>query len=483
MTDPNGSDRPEGPAQIQLYNTMTRRKEPFETIDSGKVRMYVCGVTPYASAHIGHGMSAIVFDVIRRYLEHRGYSVRHAVNFTDVDDKIIARANREGVDPLALVNRLIEEWLIETDGLGIKRATVYPRVSEEVGPIISFVEGLIAKGHAYVVEGDVYFRVRKFPGYGKLSHRSLDDLLAGARIEVDERKDDPLDFALWKAAKPGEPSWDSPWGPGRPGWHIECSAMSATYLDGEMDIHGGGADLIFPHHENEIAQSEAYLGHEPFARYWVHNGLLQLGGEKMSKSIGNLVPLRELLDRGLAPAFRLMVLQSHYRAPLTYTEEGLLAAERGLERLRVAASPGPVLPEDGTKDDPGAAAELELLIEEAPARFYAGMGDDFDTPRAVAALFELGRAINRARDAGVAPDRLEAARTTLIGLADVLGLDLAARETAAGDAKPFVDLLVQIRQELREAKQWALSDRIRDGLRELGVVVEDGPAGSTWKRA
>src|SRR5688500_13157532 len=274
--------RPDSRGPLRIYNTMTRRKEPFATIEPGKVRMYVCGVTPYASAHIGHGMSAIVFDVIRRYLEHRGYEVRHAQNFTDVDDKIIARANREGVDPLALVDRLIEEWLAETDALGTKRATVYPRVTEEIGPIIQFVEGLVAKGHAYVVEGDVYFRVRGFPGYGKLSHRSLDDLLAGARIEVDERKDDPLDFALWKAAKPGEPAWESPWGPGRPGWHIECSAMSATYLDGEMDIHGGGADLIFPHHENEIAQSEAYLGREPFARYWVHNGLLQLGGEKMS---------------------------------------------------------------------------------------------------------------------------------------------------------------------------------------------------------
>jgi cysteinyl-tRNA synthetase len=479
MTDT--TDAGQGTGQIEIYNTMTRRKEPFATIEPGKVRMYVCGVTPYASAHIGHGMSAIVFDVIRRYLEHRGYEVRHAQNFTDVDDKIIARANREGVDPLALVDRLIEEWLAETDALGTKRATVYPRVTEEIGPIIQFVEGLVAKGHAYVVEGDVYFRVRGFPGYGKLSHRSLDDLLAGARIEVDERKVDPLDFALWKAAKPGEPAWESPWGPGRPGWHIECSAMSATYLDGEMDIHGGGADLIFPHHENEIAQSEAYLGREPFARYWVHNGLLQLGGEKMSKSIGNLVPIPELIGRGLAPSFRLMVLQSHYRAPLTYTEEGLQGAERGLDRLRAAAAlDGPADEDEGGA---GGDGDLDRLREEVVTRFYAGMNDDFDTPRAIAALFDLGRGINRARTQGAPTAAVEPSRRTLVELSGVLGLDLSRRERAAGDAAPFIDLLLLLRQELRDQRQWAIADRIRDGLQELGVTIEDGATGSIWKRA
>jgi cysteinyl-tRNA synthetase len=479
MTDHNGVGHPDDRPQIRIYNTMTRRTEPFETLEPGKVRMYVCGVTPYASAHIGHGMSAIVFDVIRRYLEHRGYQVRHAVNFTDVDDKIIARANREGEDPQKLADRLVEEWLAETDALGIKRATVYPRVTQEIGPIVDFVKGLVEKGYAYEVEGDVYYRVRKFPGYGKLSHRSLDELLSGARIEVDERKADPLDFALWKAAKPGEPAWDSPWGPGRPGWHIECSAMSATYLDGEMDIHGGGADLIFPHHENEIAQSEAYLGHEPFARYWVHNGLLQLGGEKMSKSIGNLVPIPEIVQRGLAPAFRLMVLQSHYRAPLTYTEEGLQAAERGLDRLRAAAAA------DATatvSDSEQGGGDLGAVLLDTREKFYAAMDDDFDTPGAIAALFDLGRAINRARTHGAPADQVEPARQTLIELTGVLGLDLAEPVRAAGDAAPFIELLVQVRQELRSANQWALSDRIRDGLREQGVIVEDGPTGSTWKR-
>ena len=327
-------------ASIQIYNTQSRSKEPFETIEPGVVRMYVCGVTPYDSAHIGHGMSMTTFDVIRRYLEHRGYRVRHIQNFTDIDDKIIARANRDNIDPNLLTEGLIADWLAETAELNALPATHYPRATQEVGPIIEMVQGLIERGHAYEVDGDVYFRVRSFPGYGKLSHRDIDDLLSGARIEVDERKADPLDFALWKAVKPGEPSWDSPWGPGRPGWHIECSAMSSTYLDGRVDIHGGGSDLIFPHHENEIAQSEAYLGVEPFARYWVHNGLVRVGTEKMSKSLGNFVRMREILDRGLGPALRLMVLQSHYRAPLTYSEEGLQAAERGLARLRAAVRRG-----------------------------------------------------------------------------------------------------------------------------------------------
>lgn len=463
---------------IQIYNTMSRRIEPFRTIEPGRVRMYVCGVTPYDSAHIGHGMSAIVFDVIRRWLEYRGFAVRHAQNFTDVDDKIIARANREGVEPLALVDRLIAEWIAENDALGIQRATVYPRVTQEIGPIIDTVQGLIDNGFAYEVEGDVYYRVRSFPGYGKLSRRSLDELQSGARIDIDERKQDPLDFALWKAAKPGEPAWDSPWGPGRPGWHIECSAMSATYLDGELDIHGGGADLIFPHHENEIAQSEAYLGHEPFSRYWVHNGLLQLSGDKMSKSLGNMVRIKDILDRGLGPAFRLMVLQSHYRAPLTYTEEGLEAAERGLDRLRAAASGSAGEPEP---DGAASQGDLAALSRQVRARFEQAMDDDFDTPTAIAALFDLGRAINRER-AGGETDAVAAARWELIELAGLLGLSLEApRVKDAGDASPFIELLVSVRDQLRAAKQWQLSDTIRDGLKERGVLVEDGPTGSTWR--
>ena len=466
---------------LRVYNTLSRQKEPFTTIEPGKVRMYVCGVTPYDSAHIGHGMSMTVFDIIRRYLQHRGYEVRHIQNFTDIDDKIIARANREGIDPNELTEQLIAQWHVETAELNALPATHYPRATQEVGPIIAMIEGLVANGHAYPVDGDVYFRVRSFPGYGKLSHRDLDDLLAGARIEVDERKADPLDFALWKAAKPGEPWWDSPWGKGRPGWHIECSAMSSTYLDGEVDIHGGGADLIFPHHENEIAQSEAFLGHAPFARYWVHNGLVRLGGEKMSKSLGNFVRLREILDRGLGPAFRLMVLQGHYRAPLTYSEEGLLAAEKGLDRLRAAADP--TAPVTAADDADGADLDLAGAAADADRRFHEAMDDDFNSPVAVAALFDLARAINRGRAAGAPAESAESARQTLVGLSGVLGLDLSQAATGGGDAGPFIDLLLRVRQELRSAKQWVLSDLVRDELANLGILVEDTADGPVWSRA
>ena len=470
---------------IRVYNTLTRRKEPLQTIEPGRVRMYVCGVTPYDSAHVGHGMSLTTFDVIRRYLEHRGYEVRHVQNFTDIDDKIINRAHAEGIDPDELTESFINEWFSQMRALNALPATHYPRATEEVGPIIAMVQGLIDRGHAYPVEGDVYFRVRSFADYGKLSHRDLDDLLSGARIEVDERKDDPLDFALWKAAKPGEPSWESPWGLGRPGWHIECSAMSSTYLDGQVDIHGGGADLIFPHHENEIAQSEAYLGIEPFARYWVHNGLVRSGSEKMSKSLGNFVRLKEIVDRGLAPAFRLMVLQSHYRVPLTYTEEGLLAAERGLARLRAAADPqAPSTPgADESLVEDASGGDLVALAEETDRDFHAAMDDDFNAPEALAALFNLARAINRARGEGLSTEAIEPARAVLVDLAGVLGLCLDVHAPPSDvDAEPYIDLLLRVREELRQRREWALSDLIRDELGKLEVAVEDTPAGATWSR-
>ena len=478
-TTRNAEDSP-----IRIYNTMTRTKEPLRTIEPGTVRMYVCGVTPYDSAHVGHGMSLTNFDIIRRYLEHRGFEVRHIQNFTDIDDKIIDRANAEKIDPDELTESYIAELFTQMRALNALPASHYPRATEEVEPIIEMVQGLIDRGHAYAVDGDVYFRVRSFEGYGKLSHRDLDDLMSGARIEVDERKEDPLDFALWKGAKPGEPSWASPWGPGRPGWHIECSAMSSTYLGGQVDIHGGGADLIFPHHENEIAQSEAYMGVEPFARYWVHNGLLQTGAEKMSKSLRNFVPLKEIVDRGLGPAFRLMVLQSHYRAPLTYTEDGLLAAERGLARLRAAADPN--APSAAGTDEAAeglAAGDLAALAEASDRLFHASMDDDFNAPEALAVLFDLGRAINRARGNGISAEAIEPARSTLVELAAVLGLDLEE----AGDGRdiyagPFIELLLRVRDELRERREWALSDLIRDELSRLEVVVEDTPAGASWSR-
>lgn len=469
--------------RLRIYNTLTRRKEPFETIEPGMVRMYVCGVTPYDSAHIGHAMSLIVFDMIRRYLEHRGYRVKHVQNFTDIDDKIIARANKEGVTAAEIVEPLIAAWHEESRALNVLPATVYPRATAEIPFIIRMIEGLIEKGYAYVVDGDVYYRVRAFDEYGKLSHRNLDELQAGARIEVDERKEDPLDFALWKAAKPGEPSWPSPWGPGRPGWHIECSAMCSHHLGGTVDIHGGGADLIFPHHENEIAQSEAYLGTKPFARYWVHNGLLQFGGDKMSKSIGNIVRVRDLIDRGLAQAFRLMVLQSHYRAPLTFSEEGLLAADRGLDRLRAAANADS--PAVATAEDTSESTErLEDVAASVDRRFHEAMDDDFDSPVAVAALFDLARAINRARTAGQPAEEIEPARRKLVELGEVLGLQLVTDERAGlGDAAPFIDLLVEVRNRLRAAKQWELSDMIRDELAKRGIAIADGPTGSTWRKA
>jgi len=410
---------------------------------------------------------------------HKGYEVRHAQNFTDIDDKIIARANREEIDPNQLTEELIAAWHLESSALGVIPATIYPRATTEIPGIIAMIEGLIANDHAYEVDGDVYFRVRSFPGYGKLSHRNLDDLLAGARIDIDERKNDPLDFALWKAAKPGEPWWESPWGRGRPGWHIECSAMCSNHLGGTVDIHGGGADLIFPHHENEIAQSEAFLHREPFARYWVHNGMMQLSGEKMSKSLGNIVPMREIIDRGLGQAFRLMVLQSHYRAPLTYSEESLEAAERGLDRLRVAARPKytPLENPQGDLD------ELTRAIEQANSTFFASMDDDFDTPGAIAALFDLARAINRFKSYGHHQETVEPAREKLLELSAILGLNLTEDAAPVSDAAPFIDLLVAIRQELRSAKQWALADRIRDGLLEQGISIEDQANESTWRPA
>ena len=484
MANANPSTLPVVAKSLTIYNSLSRRKEPFETIAPGQVRMYVCGVTPYDRAHIGHAMSLIVFDVIRRYLEFLGYQVMHAQNFTDIDDKIIERADREGITPDLLTERLIAEWHVETAGLNAQPAHIYPRATQEMAEIIAMIERLMEQGHAYPVEGDVYYRVRSFPGYGKLSHRSLDDLLAGARIQVDERKDDPLDFALWKAAKPGEPSWASPWGPGRPGWHIECSAMCSHHLDGTVDIHGGGADLIFPHHENEIAQSEAFLEREPFARFWVHNGLLRLGGEKMSKSLGNFVPVRDILGQGLGPAFRLMVLQSHYRAPLTYTEEALAAADRGLDRLRVAVSEGPsTIPLGHDDEQRDRAPGLHERIVDVEDRFHVAMRDDFNTPGAIAALFDLARAINR--EEGTAPaEVVSLARTTLTALASLLGLELSQRAPAEpDDASPFIDLLLAIRGELRVTKHWQLSDKIRDELARLEITIEDTATGTTWAKA
>ena len=462
---------------LRIYNTLTRQKEPFETLQPGQVTMYVCGPTVYDKAHVGHAMSSVVYDIIRRYLEYCEYEVRHAMNYTDVDDKIIQRANQMGVDPLKLAEGYIEAYQCHLNDLNVLPATVYPRASGEMEYIISMVTDLIKHGHAYSVDGDVYFRVGSDPGYGKLSGRKLEEMQAGARVEVDERKEHPMDFALWKASKPGEPSWESPWGKGRPGWHIECSAMNLHHLGEQIDIHGGGNDLIFPHHENEIAQTESLTG-MPFARYWVHNGMLQLTGEKMSKSLGNLVTVEEFLSSHEADALRMMVLNSSYRSPLTYSEEVVAQAERGLERLRLALRPA--VPEaDATPAE--AVQALQEQMEATRLGFVEAMDDDFNTAGALGHLFDLVRAINQARDAGVEAETLGAAQDLLRELAGVFGLRLERSATGRAVVDPFVDLLVEVRRELRQQMLWSLSDLVRDRLAELGVILEDSKEGTTWR--
>jgi cysteinyl-tRNA synthetase len=462
---------------MRIYNTLTRQKEPFETLQPGKVSMYVCGPTVYSKAHVGHAMSALVFDIVHRYLEYRGYQVRHAMNYTDVDDKIIQRANEQGVNPIDLAETYINEFGQHLQDLNVLPAALYPRATEEMDQIIQMVHGLVDKGYAYAVDGDVYFRVERDKDYGKLSGRRLEDMLAGARVDVDERKENPMDFALWKSAKPGEPSWDSPWGRGRPGWHIECSAMNLHHLGPQIDIHGGGNDLIFPHHENEIAQSECLTG-LPFARYWMHNGMMQLSGEKMSKSLGNLVTIEDFLAEHEADVLRMMVLNSSYRNPLTFSDEVIAQAEKALERLRSALRPafaanGAAAPE----------AEEALNKQAAATRqgFLEAMDDDFNTAGALGYLFELVRAVNQARDAGVGAAPLSAAAGVLRELAGVLGLRLERGEQEGGRAAPFVDLLIEVRAELRRQKLWAVADQVRKRLAELGVILEDGKEGTTWR--
>ena len=459
---------------MKLVNTITRQEEEFVPLGD-TVSMYVCGVTPYDENHIGHAMSYIVFDVLRRYLEYRGYRVRHVQNFTDIDDRIIARAARLGIDEAELAQRYIDRYFEDMRALNILPAHEYPRATQEIPEMIRMIEGLVEKGYAYVApaqaesgHGDVYYRVKRKRDYGKLSRRNLEDMVAGARVEPGEGKENPMDFALWKSAKAGEPAWDSPWGPGRPGWHIECSAMSLKYLGEQIDIHGGGEDLIFPHHENEIAQTEAFTGKEPFVRYWLHNAWVRMGEEKMSKSLGNFVPVREAVRRWGADAVRLFVLTSHYRSPLTYSEEALDAAKRGAERLRTSLSGAPQV----------GAALAELDASPFRERFIEAMDRDLNTPQAVAALFDLAREINRARDENQA---LEEAQTTLRELADLLGLTLAKEEESLA-ATPFIQLLIELRKELRQAKRYDLADSIRSRLGELGVALEDTPQGTIWKR-
>lgn len=466
---------------LKMHNTLTRQKEEFTPNIPGRVTMYVCGPNLYGPSHVGHAFSYIIFDTVKRYLRFRGFQVRHVQNFTDIEDRIIAMAQSDGTTIQALAQTYIDRFLREMDALNVQRADAYPRATGVIPTIIDITKGLISKGYAYVQDGDVYFRVRKDPDYGKLSRRSLDEMEAGARIEVDERKEDPMDFVLWKTAKPGEPSWDSPWGKGRPGWHIECSAMNLVENGEQIDLHGGGQDVIFPHHENEIAQSESYTGKKPFAKYWMHNALLRLSttppGEEMHRHIGNTLWIQDALERHEPDAIRLYLLSTHYRTPLAWTDADVDAAARGLERLRSAVALGPNPPSVSR----GGGDSLKKFANESRERFIAAMDDDFGTPQAIAALYDLAREINRARGEGSTPDALAPAQATLRELAAVLGLTLKQPEVRATSAAPFINLLISIRKDLRTAKQFSLADKIRDDLAKLGVMLEDGPQGTTWK--
>ena len=458
---------------LRIYNTLTRAKEEFRPIETGHVRMYVCGMTVYDYCHLGHARVLVAFDVVARYLRHVGYRVTYVRNITDIDDKIIARANENGEDFRALTERFAEYMHDDCRALGVLTPDVEPRATHYIAPIISMVERLLETGAAYRgTNGDVYYDVSGFPPYGALSNRRVEDLRSGARVEVDEAKDDPLDFVLWKASKPGEPSWESPWGPGRPGWHIECSAMSTSCLGHHFDIHGGGMDLQFPHHENEIAQSEAATGSK-FVNVWMHNGFVRIDDEKMSKSLGNFFTLRGVLEHFPAEAVRCFMLSSHYRSPLNYSEDHLQQADSSVRRLYTALR--------------GLDAGEGALEEEWLARFRAAMDDDFNTPEAVSVLFDLAHEINRTRAED--PDRARGLAATLRSLGGVLGLlgadpDVWLRGETGGEGpdEDAVEAMIAKRNEARARRDWAEADRLRDDLAAAGIVLEDGAQGTAWRR-
>ena len=452
---------------MKIYSTLSSQKEDFVPW-SDPVTMYVCGVTPYDESHLGHAMFAIIFDVVRRYLVYRGYKVTYVRNITDIEDKIIDRSNRLGIAAKQLAEKFANKFFEDMAALNVQKPDVTPYATEEIPKMIELIEGLIEKGNAYPAKGSVYFRVTSMRDYGKLSHRTLDSMMAGARVEPGGEKEHPMDFALWKASKPGEPAWDSPWGKGRPGWHIECSAMSLKYLGQQIDIHGGGQDLIFPHHENEIAQSECFTDRKPFVKYWMHNGLLQLGAEKMSKSLGNLVTIRQVLEKHTSDGVRIFFLTSHYRSPLTYTEESMDAAEKGADRLRQVA---------GIAAGGGEVAKIDIAGYKT--RFIESMDDDFNTPQALSVVFDLARDINRERDAG---RDITQAKQMFGELSGVLGLTLKSSDKGLTDAAPFIELLISTRKDLRQAKQFQLADGIRNKLTELGITLEDTPQGTVWRK-
>ena len=463
---------------MKLFNSMTMKKEEFVPIEPGKVRMYACGPTVYNFIHVGNARPIIMFDVLRRWLEYRGYEVTFVQNFTDVDDKIIRRANEEGITAAAVAEKYIGEYWTDAKALGVHPATVHPLATENIPNIIALIETLIDKGYAYAVNGDVYYRTLKFADYGCLSHQPIDDLQSGARIEVGDIKESPLDFALWKAAKPGEPSWDSPWGKGRPGWHIECSAMSNRYLGKTIDIHCGGADLAFPHHENEIAQSEAANGCK-FVNYWVHNGFINIDNKKMSKSLGNFFTVREAAAAYGYDCIRMFMLMSHYRSPLNYSGEILMQAKAALERLDTTKKNMEFFVENGA-DGEADAALLESL-QRHRERFIAVMDDDFNTADGISTIFELARDINAAVNPSANPTRATAAACLKLymELCDVLGIPFAEEKSLDKE----IEEKIAARQAARKAKNWAEADRIRDELKADGIILEDTPQGVKWKRA
>jgi cysteinyl-tRNA synthetase len=479
--------------ELKVYNTLTREKEIFVPEEAGKVKMYVCGVTPYNHPHIGNARPFVTWDVIRRYLKHQGYQVTLIQNFTDIDDKIINTANGEGVTWDVISKRYIASYFEVMDKLHIQRADVYPLVSTHIADILKMIQTLVDKGYAYVIDHDVYYSVLKFKDYGKLSGRTLDDMQAGARVEVDDRKHHPMDFALWKGVKPGEPSWESPWGAGRPGWHIECSAMSNKYLGETFDFHGGGSDLIFPHHENEIAQSEACTGHEPMVRYWLHNGFITINQEKMSKSLNNFFLVKDILDLYSPDTLRYFLLSTHYRSPLDFSDERLEETNRSLERLGTAIDNVLYLLK---QDDGTASAQSEQLLnaaKQAEEDFESAMSDDFNTALASSAMFGLAKEVNiytnavSIGDALVAKSVVAEVKRIFRFMTDIIGI-LEDRWESEGitnnkDYEVLMRVILEIRQQCRDEKQWALADSIRDKLALIGITIEDSSQGARWKKS
>ncbi len=478
---------------LKVYNTSSREMEVFEPLQKGKIGMYVCGPTTYDLSHMGHARAYVAFDVIRRYLENIGYDVTYVQNFTDVDDKIIARSKERGIPPLEFAQLYVDEYFKDMDMLGIMRATHHPYASKTIDDMIALVKGLIEKGFAYNVKGNVYFSIYKaLDKVGQLTHQSLDEMLDGARVEINPEKDHPKDFALWKRAKEGEISWDSPWGPGRPGWHIECSTMSMKFIGETLDIHGGGQDLIFPHHESEILQSECFTG-KKFCRYWLHNGFVRIDNEKMSKSLGNFFTIREVLKKYSPAVVRFFFLYTHYRQPIDYSGEHLEEAKRSLERIQTAIINVEryLNPEIGGGEAPNSESNIVREAKKARDKFRESMDEDFNTRRAIAAIFELTREINRAVLERINKGSIRSAFIIYCDMLGILGLSIEmiknSQSLGAADEEStletgLIELLIELRKELRKEKQWALSDTIRDKLKEMGVILEDTNNGTVFKR-